>query len=50
MEMNTANVAQLKIVRGKPSFVGKKMDEKKKQADSVNYLEKKYKKLLTMPS
>ena len=29
MEMNTANVAQLKIVRGKPSFVGKKKDEKK---------------------
>ena len=28
MEINAANVAQHKIVRGKPSFVDKKMDEK----------------------
>ena len=28
MEMMSANVAQHKILRGKPSFVDKKMDEK----------------------
>ena len=48
METNTANVAQLKIVHGK--FRRQKNGRKKNQADSVNYIEKKYKKLLTMPS
>ena len=46
--MNAINVARQKHFRVKPSFVDKKkMDEKK--ADSVNYQQKKYKKLWTMP-
>ena len=48
MEMNAANFARHKLFREEPSFVDKNMDEKK--ADSVSYLQKKYRKSWTMLS
>ena len=47
MEINAANVTRYNFFCEKPSFVGKKLNEKKKK-NSVSSLRKKCKKLRTM--